>query len=115
MKKFPTLREFLLLQDPTYKYPRSIHNGNYPAEHFVELYDIAKTSWENFGDGGPPYTSKVKMLVAGHGGDAGVIRTLIGSHNNDPRFFIVARYQNDKDMISLVLKQYWWLQMQYIE
>lgn len=119
MKKFPSLRKFLLLKDGTFPISRSIHRDPFCAEDFVKLYDIAKASWEKYGDNGPPVGVNVEMLTAGHGGGAGVIRKFEGEHPRHREYFCVSREEIYFDMIekklSLVDKPFWWCAMRVVE
>jgi hypothetical protein len=121
MSKFMTLREFLLLKDPLDSEPkRSIFRNDLPfrniysaQEQSVMWYDIAKTSWDLYGAEGPPIGCNVEMLQAGHGGDAGVIRTFEGVY--DDNFFSVSRMENGKKEISLVYRKTWFVSMRVFD
>lgn len=124
MKEFISLREFLLLKDPFYKdNSRSVHRGDYldyrkgwsMAEEAVMRYDIAKASWEMYGDEGPPFGSIVRTLQSGHGGGPGVEATLTGLFERDPRCFLLTRkekdsfYKTEHEEHSLVERTQWWV------
>ena len=114
MKRFPSLRDFLLMKDPTHSYKMSAHRDYRHAENFVELYDIAKASWEKFGDDGPPIGSKVETLTAGHGGGEGLIRTFEGICQYDKRFFNLSRVEGDRKILSSVMRTYWWIEIKAV-
>lgn len=106
-KEFYSLREYLLLTEK-YVTPgftaRSLHNNQsmiyadrrgenirneyikkynvHPNEcyavNIVAHYDIAKASWEKYGNAGPPVGCKVITLVDGHNGRSGAIRDFNG-------------------------------------
>jgi len=109
MKKFHTLRQFLLLQDET---NRSIHRTFYDAEDVIRRYDKAKESWNKYGDN-PPFGSKVSTLQAGCGGGEGegVLRTLAGIYPDDKRFFQLSR----KDSSSIIWREFWWTAFEVVE
>ncbi len=109
MKEFYSLREFLLLKDPLYKSEdRSIFNESASPEYWVKRYDLAKSSYEEYGQEGPPINSQVITLVSGHGGCAGVQRKFIGIYKDDERFFAIEREDINHWKTSLVLRDYWW-------
>jgi hypothetical protein len=140
---FPSLRDFLLVTDPTDKPPgRSLWNGatlgtetrfwngtlpklipNPWQDHaidFVNRYEIAKASYEKYGEAGPPIGSTVQTLVSGHGGGVGVIRVFAGVCPSDPRFFWIyrtrSRGNNEKECeYSLVHREYWWIEIRVVE
>lgn len=113
-KEFMSLREFLLLLDPMYPpdRKRSIFRSWVEPEKMVEWYDKAKASWEVYGDAGPFIGDKVEMFQAGHGGREGVVRTFEGEDPEDSRMFCVSRMENGTKKISLVPKQFWFVDMQ---
>lgn len=123
MNKFYSLKQYLLLKDATDPSRRSIHReeflpenynlGKSIAEDLVERYNIAKSSWETHGDEGPMPGSKVQTLYAGHGGSAGLIKTLAGVYLPDQRFFLL-RF-SEKDNGSLVNRGYWWNLIRVVE
>lgn len=118
MKEFLSLREFCLLKDP-FDPTRPAHD-NCPlsqqilssAEDIVIRYDIAKKSWERWGDDGPPIGSKVLTLVPGHGGGPFCTRKLSGIFERDDKFFIITQKTgSNKFSESLVNRSYWWLEI----
>lgn len=128
MKEFMSLRDFLLLRDPTdlynepayYGAPMLFKNQKSGASYgmdCVDRYDIAKNSWEQYGEEGPPFGSKVEMLVPGHGGDVGSILTFDGIYPYDTRFFQVYRtrkeymYDRTEKLVSLVVRKIWFVAM----
>lgn len=119
MEKFYSLREFLLLKDPSYDDGRSIHRIIDRAENFVKLYEIAKASWEKYGDSGPPIGCTVMTLVAGHGGLGGDIRKFKGDSGCAGYFAISRLIRNyngcSEEAISLVNKEFWWLEIKVVE
>lgn len=129
MKEFMDLREFILLKDPFDKdYPRSVHRnevldhrkGLSSAEDVLLRYDIAKASWEKYGDDGPPFGSLVQTLHSGHGGGPGVIATLTGLFERDPRCFLLTRKEwgernKEREGHSLVERTQWWVHIKVIE
>lgn len=134
MKEFISLREFLLLESKTYK--RSVHHQNCMlaiykrrnfndkyiwaecfAQDFVNRYDIAKESWEKYGEAGPPIGSIVETLVSGYGGYSGQIRIFEGINKEDDRLFVISRPEGngyDKE-IYLVERKTWWTEIMVIE
>lgn len=132
MKEFYSLREFCLLSEQCpveYRYPRSIHknecldNNHSAAKDIVQRYDIAKASWERYGDGGPPVGSRVRTLQSGHGGGIGVEGIFGGEYEHDKREFVIQRKEIDygfdrtqvREKKSLVLKAFWWAQIRVID
>lgn len=131
MKQFMDLREFMMLKDPLYKKKsdeRSVHRnevfdwrkGLSNAEDVLMRYDIAKASWEKYGDEGPPFGSKVQTLHSGHGGGPGVIATLAGIFDRDKRFFLLTRKERDsfhkeREGQSIVERTQWWVHIKVIE
>jgi len=108
MGKFYDLREFLLLKDPD-RDNVSIHCGeplsrNSIAEDLVNRYDIAKRSWETYGDKGPPIGSRIITLRSGFGGSAGVVLTLSSYYDGD--HFVAVDGSGRK---FLVRRNMWWI------
>ncbi len=117
MTPFYTLREFMLLTDPTDQYERSIHRVIRGPVEMIEYYETAKASYEKYGSKGIPFGSKVVTLVPGHGGHEGARRTLKGIFDRDPRFLILTRLEPHNrfygeggmdERESLVLRAHWW-------
>lgn len=99
MKEFMTLEEFLLPFDDRRKHHTSMS--------WVYLYRLAKASFEQFGENGPPVGSKVITLVNGHGGNGADHRVFAGDYNEV--FFKLTRVTLDGDeQESLVTKATWW-------
>lgn len=122
MSDFITLREFLQIT-PDYDPGRPAHRDRAAIE-YVALYDLARASWERFGDAGPPVGSQVMILESGHGCGmpsfhngkfSGVTRTFDGIYPHDDRFFAVSRPGKYGHAISLVNRSYWWMQMAPVE
>lgn len=121
MDTFPDLRDFLLLRDPIdtrwggkSAFGSGITQLGYRRglnafEVAVRVYDVAKASWERHGDAGPPVGTTVQLLESGHGGSSGVIRTVVGVYERDPRFFELGRSNGPE--ISIVERENWWLHM----
>lgn len=120
---FYSLEEFCQLVDPTdnCEPKRSIHRnsllndrrGLSHAQDVFKRYQIAKTSWELYGDEGPPVGYSVITLESGHGGGIGCRRTFGGIYPDDQRFFCLERTElylsAPKKQLSLVLRKYWWV------
>lgn len=123
MKNFPDLREFLLLRESDDVYKRSPHRsdpildreGFSKAQELVYRYDIAKASWEKYGDEGPPIGSKVVTLFAGHGGGPGCIRIFLGDVEGKGTHFYLSRTEKKDDQRSVVTKDIWWMVIQPVE
>lgn len=132
MKEFISLREFLLLTEPRDKFHRPIHRNELLADSsntlsnsqdLVRRYDIAKASWEKYGDEGPSFGSKVETLYAGHGGGPGVLAVLTGIYSHDEHDFLLTRQERyhdgrswvEKEGTSLVERSYWWAMIRVIE
>lgn len=115
-REFISLREFLLLKDPfDIKFPRSAFRTHHSPEGWVMIYDIAKASYEKYGDD-PPFGSKICTLQPGHGGDWGQIRTLKGVFNRDNRCFELARINSSgEEEISIVARSQWWVEFMVID
>jgi hypothetical protein len=107
MKDFMTLEEFLA--------PFDDRGCCHTSTSWVYLYRLAKASFEQFGDQGPPVGAKVITLVNGHGGNGCDIRTFAGDYNED--FFGIKKPATDYDSerISLVDKAIWWRQIVSLE
>jgi len=128
METFLTLREFLSLkrvgrewesaisQDP---FPRSRRDGYHTfADDLLERYDVARASWERFGDAGPPAESTVQTLREGFGGSVGEYRIFCGVYEPDPRFFKITRMDPKGCNVvcdSLVSIVHWWLDIRVID
>ena len=121
MESFPSLREFLMLRDPYDREPKRSFISHFQLDGFhdpagyVAYYDIAKASWERYGDEGPPFGTKVITLMPGHGGGTGSIRTLKGVDASDERFFALSFMEKDphgilpdRERISLAERVCWW-------
>jgi len=110
VKRFLTLRKFLLLTEPCSKHHSSFGCTAEPKK-FVEWYDKAKASWEKYGDIGPPIPSKVRTLRGGFGcPSAGYIRTL-GVSVKYPGYFILVR----EGGVSLSSREQWWIDFEVVE
>lgn len=117
MSTFISLEQFLLLRDPTDREPKraighltrgTIFTSGWDlGVEIVERYRLAQASFKLFGEEGPKVGTRVIALVAGHGGDAGVVRTFNGIYEPDPRFFAIEQ----TDSVSLVVRGCWWAQI----
>lgn len=117
-KPFISLEEYLLLKDPTDKEPRRpAHNIYRTPEQWLRFYEIAKASYDKYGDEGPALGSKVVTLVHGHGGSMGVVGILDRVMERDPRFFLLLRkvrrdaYHGGSEydtQESMVIREQWW-------
>lgn len=97
MKEFLTLEEFLCPFDDRSKF--------HTSSSWVYLYRLAKASFEQFGEAGPPVGSEVLTLVNGHGGNGCDLRIFGGDYDGD--FFKLIRGKDDSS-VSLVGKKNWW-------
>lgn len=113
MLNFVSLKDFLLLKDPFDDYGAFLHSTSYPAYQWVQLYDLAKESFEKYGNNGPPIGSKVITLRPGHGGCEGSIRIFNGIDDGDKRFFVISRSENK--LTSLVYKDFWWAELYHLD
>jgi hypothetical protein len=117
MEQFITLRQFCLLKDPNDRKdmpPRDLRPGNgaylpgcdrrgwWHGRDVVARYDLAKESWERFGDAGPPPGTRVVSL-----GD-GRYYVLEGAYPGDDRFFAAKEVGSKDDRRMLVDKAVWW-------
>ncbi len=133
-----SLREFLLLKEDYHRegFPdRSIFTCNYfhhseysrgysIQESSVHWYDIAKKSYEKYGDEGPIFDFSLSneritviTLMNGHGGDAGVKRTLGGIYQENANYFYLineSAVTENKGGISLVPRKNWFVHF-YVE
>jgi hypothetical protein len=98
MKEFITLEEFLTTQ-----YDINGRTLSRSSSSWLYAYRLAKASFEQFGENGPPVGAKVITLVKGHGGNGCDIRKFDGEYNE--RFFKIL---GDQDRVSLVSKATWW-------
>lgn len=111
---FITLAQFMNLADPLdTKFFRSAWRINPRPEYWTKYYEVARESFETYGEAGPPFGSKVICLQPGHGGSSGVIRVFDGLYPSDERFFQVyysdtSRNKNGEKAISLVTRSIWW-------
>ncbi len=109
-KEFMSLLDFLMFRDPFNQ--RSIH-GNIPldcgyikgieskAQALVLVYEIAKISWNSYGNDGPENGAVVITLNSGYGSNALVNRIFNGINPKDQRLFLLeGRFLLNKD--------YWW-------
>jgi len=105
MKEFMSLEQFLLMEED--------HHSIYykSSEVWVYWYRLAKASFEQFGENGPPVGSKVITLVNGHCGNGFDFRIFVGNDDGDERFFQLKRNNDDCSGISLVEKSKWWKQI----
>lgn len=101
MKDFLTLEEFLIAQ-----YDINGRILSRSSSSWLYAYRLAKASFEQFGENGPPIGAKVITLVNGHGGSGCDIRKFDGEYNE--RFFKILC---DQDRVSLVFKAKWWLEI----
>lgn len=110
MTEFPSLREFMLLNDCT---GRSVWEGrNIRPFEIIVMYDNAKMSWERYGDA-PPFGSTVMTLFPGHGGPAGMLKTLAEFFDSDARFYHLVDQDDGHWSISEVA--HWWMEFQVLE
>lgn len=101
-KEFISLGEFITLPDLP-------EQNRYLQKHlmgpaWVDWYEIAKQSFEMFGNDGPPMNSDVITLTNGFNGTGGNIRIL---GNYDDRFFSLSRYPDDPH-VSISYRLTWW-------
>jgi len=112
MTEFPSLREFMLLNDCE---GRSVWEGRWtcmsPAE-WVARYDEAKRSWETYGDE-VPFGKTVMTLFPGHGGGAGMLKLLVGFYGGDDRFYHLVDQDTGHSSISDVA--HWWTEFAVVE
>jgi hypothetical protein len=125
LSEFISLREFLLFTED-YGGHRSIHRNSMldqslysHAQDLVLRYDIAKASFEKYGES-PPLGSKVETLYPGFGGGPGCVRTLKGVFEDDPRFFLLTNESKDywgesKDEHYLLDRDHWWALVRVVE
>lgn len=102
---FISLKDFLAQEDP--------HRIHYmTGRQFLCYYQLAKASYLQFGEDGPPIGAKVITYFAGHGGMGHNTRIFEGNYcsNSDSDYFEL----NDPSAIhvgtgiSLVEKETWW-------
>ena len=111
---FMGFEEFMKLHVQRGKDTRVVQHMD--AKMWMDYYEIAKTSYEKYGDNFP-VPSKVKTLWSGHGGSGNDIRYLL---ENNPTEEIVYLYRT-KDQVagtyprSIVEKKYWWTQFKVME
>jgi len=104
MTEFFSLEQFLLMEED--------HHSIYykSSEVWVYWYRLAKASFEQFGENGPPIGSRVITLVNGHGGNGFDFRTFAGDF--DEKFFQIERDNGAVGSgVSLVDKCKWWKQI----
>lgn len=116
-KQFMSLREFLLLRDPHDKeHPRSSWSCESPRpEHIVLRYELAKSSWEKYGDEGPPAGTIVQALRQGFGGYGRI--KIVGNYEHDDRFLhalpLKQRDEKRPDSFTISRTQWWFDVMEY--
>lgn len=120
MKEFMSLREFLLQpHDCVTADPWRLSTEGHD---FVRRYDMAKSSYEKYGDD-PPIGKTAVTLVSGFGGAAGLRRKIVGtlsSHRDDQPFIVLEGLAFDPAEYKMRPCQYladrsiWWRQF-YIE
>lgn len=119
MTEFISLEEFLLLPETNYKEFREFYKHKTGTQWWC-WYQLAKASFNQFGESGPPIGSKVFTLVSGHGGGGGNQRIFGGQYldkDNNPfkdanENYFFLKYENEK---SLVNKSSWWREIISIE
>ena len=71
----------------------------------VAWYDIARESWERFGDDGPSIVGYEMVMLR-----SGSLVTFHGVYKRDERFFEL-RSKHDPDRVSIVERTQWWAHM----
>lgn len=105
-KSFISLEDFLAQEDP--------HRTHYmTGRQFLCYYQLAKASYLQFGEDGPPVGAKVITYFAGHGGNGHNTRIFGGQYGNSPDFFELTdpsapSIYGRRDGVSLVEKETWW-------
>ena len=112
----------MLLPDCSYYQQDRMWNAHFSGTEWVFRYNIAKASWEKYGDT-PPDKAKVRVLVNGHNTDMPTLlkekdlegcptRTLYhADHHSQPDFGLV---NHENGFYSLVDKALWWRSVQVI-
>jgi len=103
-KEFISLREFLLLKDP---YKNEYYTQAHRAHEWVALYEIAKLSFDEYGENGPPVGTKVSTLRAGFGCyGPGVVR-IVSENTVEKDGFI--KITDKKGEHTYIVHSPWWL------
>lgn len=102
---FISLEDFLAQEDP--------HRIHYmTGRQFLCYYQLAKASYLQFGEGGPPVGAKVITYFAGHGGMGHNTRIFGGQNGNSSDYFELTDPSASKFHggygVSLVEKDAWW-------
>lgn len=118
--EFISLEDFLTLADPLdTRWFRSVWRICPRAEYWPKYYALAKTSFERYGEAGPPIGSMVITLQPGHGGGAGCVRTFDGVYPEDEYCFRLyytdKSYRKGEKQYSLVTRAHWWTDIYVIE
>lgn len=114
MKNFPSLEQFLLQESQDKLIIKLMK-----ATSWLAYYQLAKASFEQFGESGPPVNSKVIAFFAGHGGN-GFNTRIFGGECNSLYFKLINRNiepvsRKEVESISLVEKETWWRDIVSIE
>jgi hypothetical protein len=114
MKKFPSLEQFLI-QENQDKFTIKLMK----ATSWLAYYQLAKASFEQFGENGPPVNSTVIAFFAGHGGN-GFNTRIFGGEYNSLYFKLIRRNlepvtRKETESISLVEKETWWREIVSID
>lgn len=122
-KSFISLAEFLCLADPydpkylTAEFFRSHWRITPRAENWPKYYELAKKSFEKYGQEGPPLGCEVITLQSGHCGSGGDIRVFDGVFSRDERCFQIydPAFSKKEDSLSLVPRAIWWADIFVLE
>lgn len=101
---FLSLREFMLLADPSYTPPRRIHTSHMEAHSWVEYYECAKKNYEKFGMEGPPVGTWVRMIQTY--GDFGNLRVINRSQNSIYLDRELTAGAPNQEMV--IPRRFWW-------
>lgn len=110
MSEFLSLEQFLLLPELDYENEFREFYEHKTGTQWYYWYQLAKASFNQFGNDGPPIGSKVLTLVSGHGGSGADERTFGGPDSNG-RFFQLNSYNG----VSLLTKASWWREIVCID
>lgn len=121
MTEFIPLEEFLLLPNMICKNEYREFYKHKTGTQWYYWYQLAKASFNQFGETGPPIGSTVLTLISGHGGSGGNKRKFCGQYisgnkdfdnNVNKNFF---KIQDNNGYESLVYKDYWWREIVAID
>ena len=122
MNKFPSLKQFLLLNDK-----RARENVLYNIEFrsgkdWIEYYERARNNWERFGDEGPPKgtliqdNSGVKLIVEGPTEDNKHLKTLMYVPYNKKLYWGCMWGAPTKVCWEVLMDlRYWWMDIIILE